>query len=51
VDAATAAEVDAEQAAQAADHLAVGEPGLLVEFDDGGLGVWPQLGRGGAQSL
>jgi DNA-directed RNA polymerase specialized sigma subunit len=47
VDAAAAAEVDAEQAAEAADHLAVRQPALLVEFHDGRLGVRAQLGGGG----
>src|SRR5262249_34413297 len=49
--AAAAAERDAEQALQAAGDLAVRQPTLLVEFDDGGLGVGPQLGRGGAEGL
>jgi hypothetical protein len=39
VDAAAAAQVDAEQAPQAAGDLAVREPALLVEFDDGGLAL------------
>src|SRR5262249_54520980 len=51
VDAAAAAEVDAEQAVQAADHLAVGEPALLVELHDGRLGVRAQLGGGGPQGV
>jgi hypothetical protein len=29
----------------------VREPALLVEFDDGGLGIGPQLGRGGTQGV
>src|SRR5262249_6440076 len=51
VDTATAAEIDTEQAAQAADHLAVREPALLVEFHYGGLGLRARLGGGGAQSV
>src|SRR5262245_58553022 len=51
VDAAAAAEVDAEQAAQAADHLAVRQPALLVEFHDSCLGVRAQLRGGGPQGV
>jgi hypothetical protein len=51
VDTAAAAEVDAQQTPQAADHLAVGEPALLVEFHDGRLGVRAQLGAGGPQGI
>src|SRR5262249_35809888 len=51
VDAAAAAEVDAEQAGEAADHLAVGESALLIEFDDGGLGVRSELRRGGTEGV
>src|SRR5262249_34319882 len=51
VDAATATERDAEQALQAAHDLAVRQAGLLVEFDDGGLSVRSQLGRGGAEGV
>jgi hypothetical protein len=29
----------------------VGQPGLLVEFDDGGLSIGSQLGRGGAEGV
>src|SRR5262249_2587449 len=47
--AAAATEVDAEQTVKGADHLAVGEPALLVEFHDGRLGGRAQLGGGGAQ--
>jgi hypothetical protein len=36
---------------QALGDLAVGEPGLLVEFDDGGLGIGPQLGGGGPKGV
>jgi hypothetical protein len=36
---------------QAAGDLAVGEPALLVEFDDGGLGIGSQLSRGGTESV
>jgi hypothetical protein len=48
VDAAATTERDAEKALQAAGDLAVREATLLVEFDDGGLGIGPQLGRGGS---
>src|SRR5262249_55679667 len=51
VDAAAPAERDAEEAAQAAGDLAVREPALLVEFDDGGLGIGPQLSSGGAEGV
>jgi hypothetical protein len=43
-----AGQVDAEQAVEAGDHLAVGQAGLLVEQDDGGLGVGAELAGGGA---
>src|SRR5262249_7846704 len=39
VNAAATTEREAEQALQAAGNLAVRQPALLVEFDDGGLGV------------
>jgi hypothetical protein len=48
---AAATEGDAKEAFQAAGDLAVREPTLLVEFDDGGLGVGPQLSRGGTQGV
>jgi hypothetical protein len=51
VDAAATTEWDTEEAAQAAGDLAVGEPALLVEFDDGGLGIRPQLSSGGAEGV
>jgi hypothetical protein len=51
VDTAATTERDAEQALQAARDLAVRQAALLVEFDDGGLGVGPQLGRGGPQGV
>jgi hypothetical protein len=51
VDTAAAAEVDAEEAVEAADHLAVGEPALLVQFDDGGLGIGSELGSSGAEGV
>jgi hypothetical protein len=35
-------EQDAEEALQAARDLAVREAGLLIQFDDGGLGIRPQ---------
>src|SRR5262249_43952696 len=41
----------AEEAVQAADHLAVRQAALLVEFDDGGLGVGSQLSGSGAQGV
>src|SRR5215471_9904470 len=49
--AATTTERDTEQALQTAHDLAVRQAGLLVEFDDGGLGVGSQLGRGGAEDV
>jgi hypothetical protein len=51
VGAAATTERDAEQALQAAGDLAVRQPTLLVEFDDGGLGVRTQLGCGGAEGV
>src|SRR5205814_561612 len=51
VDAAAAAERDAEKALQAAYDLPVRQTALLVEFDDGGLGVRSKLGCGGAESV
>jgi hypothetical protein len=51
LDAAATAEGDAEKAVQAAGDLAVREPTLLVEFDDGGLRIWSQLSRGGAEGI
>jgi hypothetical protein len=50
VDAAASTERDAEQAFQAAYDLAVRQAGLLVEFDNGGLGIGSQL-RGGAAEV
>src|SRR5437588_11680369 len=49
--AATTTEGDTEQALQAAHDLAVRQAALLVEFDDGGLGVGSQLGRGSAEGV
>src|SRR5262245_31543873 len=49
--AAAAAERDAEEALQALGDLAVREPTVLVEFDNGGLGIGPQLSRGGAEGV
>jgi hypothetical protein len=46
VDAAATAERDAEEALQAAGDLAVGQAGLLVKFDDGGLGIGSKLSSG-----
>src|SRR5262245_22167646 len=51
VDAAATTERDAEEALQAAHDLAVRQAALLVEFDDGGLGVGPQLGRGSSERV
>src|SRR5262249_15325908 len=51
VDAAATTEGDAEEALQAAGDLAVGQAGLLVEFDDGGLGIGPQWGGGGPEGV
>jgi hypothetical protein len=50
VDAAGTTDGDAEEASQAAPDLAVREPALLVEFDDGGLGVGTML-SGGAEGV
>ena len=44
-------ERDAEEAFQAARDLAVREAGLLIQFDDGGLGIRPQLSGGGAKGV
>ncbi len=49
--AAAPTEGDAEEAFQAAADLAVREPALLVEFDDGGLDVGAQLGGSGAEGV
>ena len=51
MNAAAATEGDAEKALQTAGDLAVRQAGLLVEFDDGGLGVGSQLSRGGAKGV
>src|SRR5262245_26466895 len=51
VDTATGTERDAKQASQAADALAMRQPALLVEFDDGGLGIRSQLSGSGAQRI
>src|SRR5262249_36318280 len=51
VDAATATELDTKQALQAARDLAVRQATLFVEFDDGSLGIWPQLGGSSAESI
>lgn len=42
---------DTEEALQAAGDLAVRQTALLIEFNDGGLGVGPQLGRGGTEGV
>jgi hypothetical protein len=46
VDAATPAQGDAEEVVESLGDFPVGEPGLLVEFDDDGPGIGPQLGGG-----
>ena len=51
VRAATARQTDAEQAVQDAANLAVGHATLLVEFDDGRLGIGPQLSGSGTQGV
>jgi hypothetical protein len=51
VDAAATTERDTEKALQAASDLAVRQPALLVEFNDGGLGVRAELGGGGAEAI
>jgi hypothetical protein len=51
VGAAAPTEPNAEEALQAAGDLAVREPALLVEFDDGGLGIGSKLSRGGSESV
>ena len=43
--------IDAEEALQAAGDLAVRQAALLVEFDDGGLGIGSQLSRGGTEGV
>ena len=49
--AATATEPNPEKALQAARDLAMRQTALLVEFDDGGLGVRAQLGGGGTEGI
>ena len=39
-------ERDAKETSQTAGHLAVGQAALLVQFDDGGLGIGSELGGG-----
>src|SRR5262249_2684124 len=51
MNAAPSAEGDAEQALQTTGDLAVRQPTLLVEFDDGGLRIRSQLSRGGAEGI
>jgi hypothetical protein len=51
VDAAAATEPNAEEAFQAAGDLAVGQAALLVELNDSGLGVGPQLRSGGPKGF
>jgi hypothetical protein len=49
VDAAATAEPNPKEALQAAGYLAVGQAALLVEFNDGSLGIGSKLGGGGAE--
>src|SRR3984957_18276475 len=51
VDAAAATERNPEKTLQAARDLAVRQPALLVEFDDGGLGIGSKLSGGGTQGV
>jgi hypothetical protein len=51
VDAAAATEPDTEKALQAASDLAVRQAARLVEFDDGGLGIWPELSGSSAEGV
>src|SRR5262249_36249852 len=51
VDAATSTERDPEEACPAAGDLAVRESALLVEFDDSGLGIGPQLRGSSTQGV
>jgi hypothetical protein len=51
VDTATPTEWDTAEAFQAAGDLAGGQAALLVEFDDGGLGVGSPLGGGSTKSI
>jgi hypothetical protein len=40
-----------KKACQAAGDLAVGQASLLVEFDDGGLGIGANLSGSGAEGI
>src|SRR5262245_5590594 len=51
VNTATTTEGNTEQAFKAAGDLAMRQSALLVEFDDGGLGIGPQLSRGRTQGV
>jgi hypothetical protein len=51
VDTAAPTERNTEEALQATGDLAVRQTALLVEFNDGGLGVGSELGRGGAEGV
>jgi hypothetical protein len=51
VDAAATAEPNPKEALQAAGYLAVGQAALLVEFNDGSLGIGSKLGGGGAEGV
>src|SRR5579884_2491789 len=51
VGAAAAAEADAEDSVEEAADLAVGHAALLVEFDDGRLGIGAELSGGGSQGI
>src|SRR5882672_3656809 len=48
---AAARQANAEERLHDADQFAVRQPGLFVEFDEGGLGVGPQLRGGGSQRV
>jgi hypothetical protein len=51
VGAAAGREVDAEEALQGPAHLAVRQPGRLVQIDDGRPGVGPELGGRGPEGV
>jgi hypothetical protein len=51
VDTAATTESDTEKARQAARDFAVRQTTLLVEFDDGGLGIRSQLSCGGTKGI
>jgi hypothetical protein len=51
MDAAAATEPDTEEAPQAAGDLVVRQAALLIEFEDGGLGVGSELSRRGPMGI